>query len=266
MTQVNTVTKNEHANGTFDVIYRNPKSGDANGTESAYLWTHLITAVIAGVSGMLAQNSYRDQTDKDKATAFIEGLAENFKLLFVKLETGEGVAYQNRTMGEIGADVALLSEEEQMLLSKVLDTIHVSGSIVSKEDPAQMSGLVTITYFLPGQENFAKVRLSGRQIEAVGLALRAPYVKALENGTLEVSAAKIDTERAAPAAPAKKPNLGELRLPKDQLDYLANAISANLLAQLNKGNQQRPQGGQKRPQGGKPNHAGNKPAQAQARQ
>lgn len=220
MSQAIKVTRSEHANGTFDVIYRNA-AVDAQMTENEqHAWLHLLTAVIAGVNTLLVTNTYRDAADVTKASTFIELLNPTFGGVLGQTDKPAP------TMGAIAAGIAQINEDSKGFFSALLESLHISSSIIVKEDTTQLRGLVTVAYRLTTGE-IAKVRLSGVLEEAVGLALRAPYNAAVEAGTLEVIPAE-----PKPAAKTEKVEKVEEapKAAKPKAERPPTAMEASMLA------------------------------------
>lgn len=223
MSQGISVTRKEHVNGTFDIIYENTVKGDE--PDDVYTlvnakWLNLFTAIVAGVAANIHGNKYRDPEDQIKGQKFLASVD-------MYDETVESEHYP--TMGTVTVLFDTMGGDLISDLASIIKTIHISGSIFANQDTTQLRGLVTITYLDPGTEQLQKVRLSGLLDENVGLALRAPYVRALEDETLvNIAAPKKEEFEKKPATQPADKFKGQLTLSREQMEELSEMVAYKL--------------------------------------
>lgn len=220
MSQAIIVTRKEHSNGTFDVVYENPaETGSlaAANAESMLLFEAIAVSVAQHIHG----NSYRDPEDHVKGQKFLEVIGLYNDL--AEDENPPSIANIIEVLGTMPSD-AVTS------YAAMIKNIHISGSIFANQDTTQLRGLVTITYRDLETGDLRKVRLSGLLDEEVGLALRSPYETALQTGELTVIPAPNKnsfTEKVTPVSVSQKMK-GEFHLSAKQMEELADMVALKL--------------------------------------
>lgn len=223
MSQGISVTRKEHVNGTFDIIYENTVKGDEPDevyTLVSAKWLNLFTAIVSSVATHVGADKYRDPEDQIKGQKFLNAIG-----LYCDPIAPQDVP----SMGAVTMVLDTLSGETISGYAAMLKTIHISGSIFANQDTTQLRGLVTITYFDPDTEQLQKVRLSGLLDENVGLALRAPYTTAVEDETLvSIAAPKKEEFEKKPATQPADKFKGPLTLSREQMEELSEMVAYKL--------------------------------------